>query len=146
MNEPSISRKPSQTHFLWESGAGGETKRFDADYFRKWCRHLGYDFETYTRVDHDRGDDPRTQYQCVFSTQTGAGDSFEMGGEEWDIQTEEVPQTFVEIDEEGLMRVSGWSTAETLDVTELWHDGTDLLVRAAGRDKPLRLNTEDLTA
>lgn len=74
-----------------------------------------------------------------------SGDSFEVGGDEWNIRAPEVPRTFVEIDERGLMRVRGWSTEHIVDVTKLWHDGADLLVRAADAETPLRLDTADLT-
>lgn len=145
MKSPSIGRKPSERHFLWESGGQGDIKRFDEDYFRRWCRHFGFEFDTYTRVDHDRGDEPRKQYQCVFSHQQGAGDSFEIGDREWTIRTDEIPRTFVEIDDEGLMRVRGWSIKRILDVVELLHAGPKLLVRARNEDKRLKLDTRKLT-
>ncbi|WP_335999722.1 hypothetical protein [Halorientalis halophila] len=144
MKPPSIGRKPSERHFLWKPDEDHDTKRFDRNYFEKWCRHLGLDFETYSRVDHERAEESRTQYQCVFSTESGSGDSFSVGGEEWDIQTGESPRTFIEIDEEGVMRIQGWTTERILDVTELWHDGPELYVAAEGKEKPLRLDTRDL--
>lgn len=146
MKSPSIGRKPSKQHILWTTGGEGNMKRFHESYLRKWCRHFDFDFESYTRVDHDRGDESRRQYQCVFSYGEGAGDSFEFGDEEWTIEADRVPRTFVEIDEEGMMRVRGWSTERILDVVELHHRGPELLVQAAGEDNRLHLDARELTA
>ena len=145
MKEPSISPKPSKTHILWTSDEKNGIKRFDGDHLRKWCRHYGFDFETYSRVDHERAEESRTQYQCVFSTGSGSGDTFEVDGEEWTIQTGESPRTFVEIDEEGIVRIQGWSTERLIDVAELWHEDAELYIVATGDGDNLHLDTDDLT-
>lgn len=145
MKRPSISRKPTKAHIVWTSDDDKGVKRFDENHLRKWCNHYGFDFERYTRVDHDRSDEPRTQYQCVFSYQRGAGDSFSMGDREWSIQTNKTPKTFIEIDEEGMLRVQGWSTNRVIDIESLWHKGSALLIRSADGDKDLKLDAKDLT-
>lgn len=146
MKSPSIGRKPSKQHILWTSDSSNDIRRFHEEYLQKWCNHYGFDFEKYHRVDHERGDESRLQYQCVFSYGEGSGDSFEMDGEEWDIAADRVPQTFIEIDEEGMMRVQGWSTERILDVEEFWHEGVELVVVAHDEDSRLRLDARDLTA
>jgi hypothetical protein len=144
MKSPSIGKKPSDNHIIWKSGKGDQTKRFHEALLTKWCRTIGVDFETYSRVDHDRGDEPRTQYQCVFSYQTDAGDSFDMGDEEWTIRTDKTPRTFVEIDEAGMMRIQGFSVERIVDVEELWYDGSTLVVKPEGEDKKLTIDAADL--
>jgi hypothetical protein len=64
----SFRAKPSESHIIWtrETRSGAGKKRFDHDHFRKWATHCGFDFETVTRVDHDRSPDPRPQHRCVF--------------------------------------------------------------------------------
>lgn len=145
MKPPSISKKPSKRHFLWSSGPDDDVKRFHEEYLVKWCNHCDFDFEKFTRVDHDRGEEPRTQYQCVFSYGEGSGDSFEMDGKEWDIGSERVPQTFIEIDDEGLMRVQGWETERIIDVEEFWHEGVELVVVPNDEDTKLRLDASELS-
>lgn len=146
MKNPSLGRKPTQQHILWVSDEENDIKRFHENYLKKWCRHFGFDFEQYTRVDHERAEEPRLQYQCVFSHQTGAGDSFEMGDEEWSIETETIPETFVEIDEEGWVRVQGWSIETVRDVVELRHEGPVLVIESRGNENQLRLDARDLTS
>ena len=145
MERPSISRKPSKAHIVWTPDPETGVKRFHEEHLQKWCRHFGFDFERYSRVDHDRGDDSRTQYQCVFSYQKDNSESIEMDGKEWSIATEKMPRTFVEIDEEGLLRIQGWSTERIIDVRELWHDGPELLIRSNDDGSALRLDARDLT-
>ncbi|MFB6179197.1 MAG: hypothetical protein ABEI77_05680 [Halorientalis sp.] len=130
---------------MWTPDPETGVKRFDEAYLRNWCQHFGFDFERYSRVDHDRGDESRTQYQCVFSYQKNNSESIEIDGERWSIGTEKMPRTFVEIDEEGLLRVQGWSTERILDVEALWHDGTKLMIEAANNESPLRIDAADLT-
>ncbi|MFB6164455.1 MAG: hypothetical protein ABEJ31_04795 [Haloarculaceae archaeon] len=145
MKSPSLGQKPSTEHILWTTGREQQIKRFHEDQLRRWCDHYGFDFDTYERVDHARSDDHRTQYRCVFSYSAGEGDSISVGDEEWDIQTERIPRTFVEIDEEGIMRLQGWSVERILDVRQLWYDGPVLVVRAAGEDGRQRLDARQLT-
>jgi len=145
MERPSISQKPSKAHIVWTPDPETGVKRFDEEYLQKWCRHFGFDFERYSRVDHERAEESRTQYQCVFSYQKENSESVEMDGEEWSIGTEKMPRTFVELDEEGVARVQGWSTERIVDVAELWHDGRELLFRATDGDSTLRVDTAELT-
>ena len=146
MKSPGIGKKPSPEHIIWTAGRGGVIKRFHGDQLQKWASHYGFDFDTYTRVDHDRGDERRKQYRVVFSYTTDAGEAIEMDGEEWTINPDERPRTFVEIDEEGMMRLQGFSVEKVLDVCQLWHEGTELVVRAAGEKNRQRLDARDLTA
>jgi hypothetical protein len=145
MKTPSLGSKPSSQHIVWMSGRGDQTKRFHEDYLRKWCRHFDFDFETYSRVDHERADEARKQYQVVFSYASGGGDDFDFGGEEWSIETGRVPRTFVEIDEEGAMRLRGWSIEKILDVEELYHRGPELIVEAVGESNRQRFDARKLT-
>jgi len=145
MKSPSLGNKPSQQHIVWTSGGEEDIKRFHEDYLKQWCQHFDFDFETYKRTDHERSGETRRQYQCVFSYQEGAGDSFEMNGEEWAIETDKTPRTFIEIDEEGVMRAQGWSVEKIIDVVELWHEGPELLVESRGKDNRMRLDAADLT-
>lgn len=145
MESPSIGSKPTKQHIVWTPDPEKGVKRFDEQYLRKWCRHFGFDFERYSRVDHKRADESRTQYQCVFSYQKDRAESIEIDGKEWSIGAEKMPRTFVEIDEEGVMRVQGWSTDRIIDVRQLWHDGTTLLIEAANGDSRLRIDAADLT-
>lgn len=146
MKTPTLGNKPTKQHIVWTTGKDAQTKRFHEDYLRKWCRHFDFGFDTYNRVDHERADEVRKQYQVVFSYSTGGGDSFEFGGKEWSIETGRVPRTFVEIDEEGLMRLRGWTVETILDVEALSHRGTELIVEAAGKENRQRFDARDLTA
>ena len=84
MTGGSFRGKPSNSHIIWtrETRDGATKRRFDHDHFRKWADHCGFDFETATRVDHDRADEPRTQYRCVFTWETMAEETIEFGGED----------------------------------------------------------------
>jgi hypothetical protein len=146
MKNPTLGNKPSPQHIVWTTGRGSKTKRFHEDYLRKWCRHFGFDFETYSRVDHDRAEESREQYQVVFSYASGGGDDFEFGGEEWAIDAGKRPRTFVEIDENGLMRLQGWSVERILDVEALSHCGPELIVEAVGEANRQRFDARELTA
>jgi hypothetical protein len=144
MERPSIGKKPSKKHIIWTSDKGSNIKRFHEEYLRKWCEYYGFDFETYKRVDHDRSSETRQQYQCAFSYQEAGTDSVEIDGTELSIQNDETPRTFVEIDEEGVMRVQGWSIERIVDVIELWHEDSELIVKAADEENLLRLDATDL--
>ena len=141
MTAGSFRGKPSNSHIIWtrETRDGAGQRRFDHDHFRKWADHCGFDFETATRVDHDRADEPRTQYRCVFTWETMAEETIEFGGEEWSLGDQQTPRTFIEIDEGGQARVKGWSFETILDVVEMRHKGPELLIRTADGERK-RLN------
>jgi hypothetical protein len=145
MKSPSLGRMPSERHIIWSSDSDDGMKRFRQQYLQTWCSHYDFDFENYNRVDHARADEVRTQYQCVFSYQDTAVEDFEFGGDEWSIKTADIPQTFIEIDDEGWMRVQGWSSERIVDVVELWHEGPELVAKVEGEEGTLRLDTRELT-
>lgn len=134
--------KPSPAHIVWTSGGGRDSAgktRFDHQHFEKWASHCGFDFENDTRVDHDRADEPRMQYRCVFAWGQTKGETIEMGDEEWSLGAQKTPRTFIEIDEEAQARVKGWSFETVFDVVELRHKGPELLIATRPGDKK-RLN------
>ena len=137
----SFRGKPSKTHIIWtrETRDGSGNKRFDHTHFEKWATHCGFDFETTTRVDHERSDDPRKQYRCVFRWGQSDTETIEMGGEEWSMGSQRTPRTFVEIDEAGLARIKGWTFDAVLDVAMLRHKGPELFLETADGEKK-RLN------
>jgi hypothetical protein len=53
---------------------------------------------------------------------------------------------FVEIDEDGLMRLQGWSVERILDVEALSHCGPELIVEAVGEANRQRFDARELTA
>lgn len=131
--------KPSEAHVIWRSGRdnGGE-KRFDFEYLELWAAHFGADYEQWERVDHERSAEPRVQHVCVFARSKSGGEEVSLGGESWNMGAVEKPRTFIEIDEAGLLRLQGWTTAATLDVDELVIDGTILKLRTtAGSTKSI---------
>lgn len=147
MKDPSFRGKPSSTHLIWldrNSQGDGVQKRFHEEGLRKWCQKCGVDFERDKRVDHERDDEPHLQYRCVFSWQDHADEEFEMDGESWDLSTQKTPRTFVEIDDEGKMRVKSWDDEYVLDVHELWYDGPSLVFEAAEFDGRRRLKAKKL--
>jgi len=148
MQPPTFRGKPSEAHLIWRrSGAGAEAeKRFDEETLRAWCSRYGVEFETGKRVDHDRSDRPRAQYRCIFAWEESAGESFDMGDDEWEIAAQKTPRTFLEIDSAGEARLKGWSEEHVLDIEELWHDGAALVFRAAELDGTKRLRVEKLTS
>lgn len=143
MEAPTFGGKPSDAHVIWR-GSGGSVKRFDEDLLRRWADRYAADFESDRRVDHERGSDPRVQYSVVFAWAEGASESFSVGDDEWDIQTQETPRTFLEVDSEGLARVSGWDTEAVLDVYELRVDGPSLVVEAVELSGTKRLDARKL--
>lgn len=147
MKSQSFSGKPSPNHIIWEDGtrsAERGQKRFDEERLKQWCRKHDIDYETSRRVDHDRAPEARDQYRCIFAWKDGAGESFEMDGKEWDIEAQKTPRTFLEIDSKGLVRIKGWESEQVLDVVELRHDGTALVVSAADADGSYRLDARKL--
>jgi hypothetical protein len=143
MEAPTFGGKPSDAHVIWR-GSGGSVKRFDEELLRRWSSTHALDFESDRRVDHDRGSDPRTQYQVVFAWGDGASESFSVGDDEWEIRTQETPRTFFEVDSEGVARVRGWDSQALLDVHELRVDGSSLVVEAAELDGTKRLDARKL--
>lgn len=129
--------KPSKSHIIWirKTRDGAKTKRFDKERFEKWTEHTGFDFDTTTRVDHQRGDEPRKQFRCVFNWTTTAGESIEVDGEEWELGSQKTPRTFIEVDEKGEARVKGWTHESIYDVAEMKHDGPELLIKTADEEK-----------
>ena len=143
MEAPTFGGKPSDAHVIWR-GSGGSVKRFDEELLRRWSSKYALDFESDRRVDHDRGSEPRTQYQVVFVWEEGASESFSVGDDQWEIQTQETPRTFFEVDSEGLARVRGWDSEAVLDVHELRVDGSSLVLEAAELDGTKRLDARKL--
>jgi hypothetical protein len=147
MKSRSFGGKPSPNHIIWEDGTRSSErgqKRFDEGTLREWCRRAGVDYGTSKRVDHDRAPEARTQYRCIFSWEDGAGESFEIDGDEWDIETQRTPRTFLEIDSEGFVRIKGWESEHVLDVTDLRHEGSALVFAAAEIDGTYRLDARKL--
>jgi hypothetical protein len=142
MKSGGFRSKPSPAHIVWTSGGGRESAgkiRFDHEHFEKWASHCGFEFETDSRVDHDRAEEPRNQYRCVFAWGETAGETIEMGDEQWSLGTQTTPRTFIEIDEKAEARVKGWSFETLFDVVEMRHKGPELLIRTASGDRK-RLN------
>lgn len=141
MTDGEFRGKPSKSHIIWEreTRKGVTKKRFDSDHFRKWARHCGFDFETTTRVDHDRADEPRDQFRVVFKWGTTDGEQIEFGDEAWEFGEQKTPRTFIEVDEAGLARVKGWRFERVLDITMMRHKGPELLIETATGEKK-RLN------
>ncbi|GGM23420.1 hypothetical protein GCM10009006_00960 [Haloarcula argentinensis] len=124
--------KPSEAHVIWRSGRNNDgKKKFDFEYLELWAAHFGVDFEQWSRVDHDRADEPREQFACVFCWSKDGGQELSVGDEEWTMGSQRKPRTFVEIDEEGMVRLRGWSTETTLDVEELVLKKTVLKLQTA---------------
>lgn len=144
MRQPAFGGHPSETHVLWRDNGDEGGKRFDETRLRAWCEKYDLDFETDVRVDHDRGDERRQQYLIVVTWSGGESESFDVDGESWDIQTQETPETFVEIDDEGIARVAAGETERIVDLQELWTDGPTLCFHAAGADDAKRLPVERL--
>jgi len=44
-------------------------------YHELWAAHFGIDYESWTRVDHERADEPREQHACVFEWAKTAGET-----------------------------------------------------------------------
>lgn len=137
MTDGSFRGKPSKAHIVWtrETRKGTCRKRFDHDHFKRWATRYGFDFETETRVDHDRSDDPRTQYRCVFSWGNMSGDTIEFDDQEWSLGEQRTPRTFIEVDASAGVRIKGWEFESVLEVVEMRHDGPDLLIETADGEK-----------
>ncbi|GGK80719.1 hypothetical protein [Haloarcula sebkhae] len=124
--------KPSEAHVIWRSGRNDDgKKKFDFEYLELWAAHFGVDFEQWTRVDHDRADEPREQFACVFRWSKSGGQELSVGDEEWTMGSQRKPRTFLEIDDEGMVRLRGWTSETTLDVEELVLKKTVLKLKTA---------------
>ncbi|WP_415382149.1 hypothetical protein [Halosimplex sp. TS25] len=147
MEPPSFRGKPSESHVVWRRSGAEETvpKRFDEQELRAWCSAHGFDFETDKRVDHGRAEEPREQYRTVFAWADEESESFGLGDDEWEIETQETPRTFLEIDGKGQARLKTWTEEYVFDVEELWLDGRSFVFRAAAIDGAKRLDTRKLT-
>lgn len=130
-----FGQKPSDSHVVWtsRSGEGRGKKRFDFDYLRLWAAHFGIEYDNRTRVDHERGDEPRKQHLVVFEQDTAKRETIEMGDSTWELGGIETPRTFVEIDETGMARMKSWEHEAVLDIRELWIDGPVLRMKTADR-------------
>lgn len=141
MGKSPFRSRPSKTHIIWtrQTRNGATRKRLDEKHLEKWASHCGFDFDTTTRVDHDRSDDPRKQFRVVFRWGEMDQETIAFGDEEWDLGTQKTPRTFIEVDEGGLARVRGWNFETIFDVREMRHKGPELLIRTASDDTK-RLN------
>jgi hypothetical protein len=137
--------RPSETHIIWtrRTRNGATKKRFDTDRFERWAAHYGFDAEQMRRTDHERSEESRLQMRCVFAWGERDAESFEFGDEEWEIASQETPQTFVEIDEKGLARLEGWETETLCDIREMQFDGPVLHITTADGES-LRVDGQDL--
>ena len=131
--------KPSDEHVIWRSGRDGDgKKKFDFQYLELWAAHFGANYEEWSRTDHDRGDTPRDQFAVVFHWSAGGGQEISLGETSWTMGSNEVPRTFLEIDEEGMARLRGWTSEAILDVDELVLEGTTFKLRTSdGETKSL---------
>lgn len=145
MKAPTFGGKPSEAHVIWRDSEAGD-KRFDQAALGEWCSANGVDYEQSSRVDHERGSDPRLQHRLVFAWADHASESFEFGDDEWEIETQKTPRTFIEIDSAGVARIKSWESEHVVDLTELWYDGSALVFEAEETSAPKRLDTGQLTA
>jgi hypothetical protein len=140
------SEKPSQTHIVWIEGEGDpeESRRFHEGELRRWAARYTREYETLTRIDRERGDEPREQYRCTFDWKEGESESFSMDEKSWSIGADRVPVSFFEIDAAGQARVSECGTDYVLDVAELAHHGPRLMFREVGVEAPFFLDARHL--
>jgi len=125
--------KPSESHIIWsrETRQGIKRKRFDSGRFEAWADHFGFDLEREKRVDHERGQDKRSQYRCVFAWTSIGGESISFGDEEWELGDQKTPRTFIEIDEEGIAHVKSWDDEFIVDIEAMTHEGSELLIKSS---------------
>lgn len=138
--------RPSKKHVIWtrRTRDGVTKKRFDNEHFEKWASHYDFDFETARRTDHERADESRVQFRCVFSWGETESQSFEFGEEEWELAGQETPRTFVEIDEEGVARIKGWNSEMLCTITEMQFDGPTLRIKTSN-DETKRVDGRELS-
>lgn len=143
MKAPTFGGKPSERHVIWRQSGTGE-KRFDESTLRSWCSAHVVDYEQSRRVDHERALEPRHQHRLVFAWSDDAGEYFEFGDDEWEIETQRTPRTFVEIDSAGQARIRSWESEHLVDLTELWYDGATLVFEAVETSSARRLDADKL--
>lgn len=133
----SFRGRPSKAHVLWtrRTDSGKPMKRFDDTRFKRWVNHCGFDFDSRMRIDHDRADESRTQYRCVFKWGKTKAKRVEIADKEVELGSQKAPVAFIEIDEEGLARVKAGSVEEIYDVVEMRYDGPALLIKTASGQK-----------
>lgn len=138
--------RPSKRHVIWtrRTRNGVSKKRFDNEHFERWASHYGFDFETTRRPDHERAEESRIQFRCVFSWGKSESQRFEFGEEEWELAGQETPRTFIEIDEEGVARVEGWESEFLCEIAEMYFDGPSLCIKTADGETK-RIDGRDLT-
>jgi len=121
---------------LWtSSGNSSTTKRFDDQLFKRWVGHHGFDFDKQMRIDHDRADESRTQFRCVFKWGRRKGKRVEIDGKEVELGSQKTPKNFIEIDSQGHARVKAGSVEEVYNIVEMRYDGPALLIKTAGGEK-----------
>jgi len=132
-----FGKKPSDSHVIWtnRSGEGKGKKKFDFEYLELWAAHFGVDFETRTRVDHARSDDPRAQYVVIFEWEELDVETIELGDREWSMGQQRTPRTFIEIDSRGEGRIKSWSSEVVVDFRELWLDGPAVKMQTSEHGK-----------
>lgn len=141
----SFRGRPTKKHLLWvqETRDGTTTKRFDDERFRKWVDHCGFDYDKSIRTDHERAEESRTQFRCVFRWGRMKSEEVELGDESWNLGNQRTPLAFIEIDEEGLTRVKAGDTEEIVDLVDLRYDGPTLYVETAS-DRKMKLDGRTL--
>lgn len=110
-------------------------KRFDAKYFNQWVNHCGFDFDSRKRTDHERSENSRMQFRCVFQWARRKPKTMEVAGKEVQLGSQKTPKTFIEIDEEGYARVKAGSKEEVINITEMVFKGSTLLIKTAEGNK-----------
>lgn len=147
MRKRGFRGKPSPTHIVWVRG-GRESdgpKRLDHEHFEKWANHCGFDFQREEVVDHERADEPRQQHRVVFAWGQSDAETIQLGDDEWSMQSQRTPRTFIEVDEAGLARIKGWNFETVVDIIEMRHKGPTLLIETADGGKK-RLNAKKYVA
>lgn len=122
---------------LWtrRTDSGKPMKRFDDKHFRRWVNHCGFDFDSRMRIDHDRADESRTQYRCVFKWGKTKARSVEIADKEVELGSQKAPITFIEIDDQGYARIKVGSAEEIYNIVEMRHNGPSLLIKTASGEK-----------
>lgn len=122
---------------LWtrKASSGSASKRFDDAHFKRWVDYCGFDFDQQKRTDHDRAEESRVQFRCVFRWGKRKKKRVKIGDRVMDLGNQKVPVTFIEIDERGWARVKAGSREEIYNIVEMRHNGPALLIRTASGDK-----------
>lgn len=132
-----FGKKPSDSHVIWtnRSKKGAGKKKFDFEYLELWAAHFGVDYETRTRVDHERSDDPRAQHVVIFEWEELDVETMELGEKEWQMGQQRTPRTFIEIDSGGQGRIKSWSSEIVVDFRELWLEGPAVKMKTTAHGK-----------